>query len=88
MTHVDRWNRGRSILGLAVEDMERTRALRTDLEVLPGVRPEDPAREIIWRHARGLSDELASLRTLREELRSAAQREQADMDGMVSRCQP
>lgn len=65
--------------------MERTRALRVDLEILSGVRPDDPAREIIWEHARGVADDLACMRGLRHELREACARENEDMDGMMRR---
>lgn len=68
--------------------MDRTRDLKLDLEILPGVRADDPAQRIIWEHARGLSDELQSLRTLREELRAAAQREHDEIESMIRRALP
>lgn len=88
MTSVERWQRGHAILGLAVRDMDRTRDLRLDLEILQGVRRDDPALEIISEHARGLCDELQSLRSLREDLRAAAAADREDMAGMLRRVTP
>jgi hypothetical protein len=76
------------ILGLAVRDMEQTRALKLNLEILQGVRPDDPARELLMDHSRTLSDELASVRELRESLREATRRENAELDTMMRRALP
>lgn len=85
MTDIPRWQRGQAILSSAVHDMERTRALKLDLEILPGVRRDDPAAEIIFAHARATSDELASLRNVRDELREANRTEDAELDTMMKR---
>lgn len=88
MTDVPRWRRGLDLLGLTVRDMDRTRDLKLTLEITQGVRPDDPARAILAEHARGLSDELQSMRSLREELRAAAQREHDEMESMMRRALP
>jgi hypothetical protein len=68
--------------------MEQTRALKLNLEILQGVRPDDPARELLMGHSRTLSDELASVRELRESLREATRRENAELDKMMRRALP
>lgn len=68
--------------------MDRTRDLKLTLEVLQGTRRDDPAQEILAEHARGLSDELQCMRSLREELRAAAQREHDDIESMMRRALP
>jgi hypothetical protein len=68
--------------------MEQTRALKLNLEILQGVRPDDPARELLMDHSRTLSDELASVRELRESLREATRRENAELDKMMRRALP
>lgn len=69
------WERSHRLLQTGVARLEATAALRLDLEILPGVRRDDPALAIIYDHARETHEVLGGLRELQHDLRDACQRD-------------